>query len=145
MTAVDSSVAVAAFGDWHRLNDDARAVLDGGAALPAHALVETYAVLTGFPPPHRAPPELVDTWLDDRFEQLLAPPSSAEQRELVRELAAAGHTGGAVYDALVALTAKRAQTALVTADAHAARVYTFVGVEFRLLGLPEDRPAHSDQ
>lgn len=59
MTAVDSSVAVAAFGEWHVLNEPARAVLDEGAALPAHALLETYSVLTGFPPPHRAAPELV--------------------------------------------------------------------------------------
>ncbi len=49
MIAVDSSVAVAAFGDWHRLNDTARAVLDEDAVLPAHALLETYSVLTGFP------------------------------------------------------------------------------------------------
>ena len=35
MIAVDTSVAVAAFGEWHRLNAPARAVLDEGAALPA--------------------------------------------------------------------------------------------------------------
>jgi hypothetical protein len=42
MKAVDSSIAVAAFGEWHELNVSARRVLDGGAALPAHALLETY-------------------------------------------------------------------------------------------------------
>jgi hypothetical protein len=50
MKAVDASVAVAAFGDWHRLNGAARAVLDRGATIPAHALLETYSVLTEFPP-----------------------------------------------------------------------------------------------
>ena len=53
MIAVDTSVAVAAFGEWHELNARAVEVLDQGAALPAHALLETYSVLTGFPPPHR--------------------------------------------------------------------------------------------
>lgn len=51
MIAVDASVAVAAFGDWHRGNPEACAVLDEGAALPAHALLETDSVLTGFPTP----------------------------------------------------------------------------------------------
>jgi hypothetical protein len=48
-------------------------VLDTGAALPAHALLETYSVLTGFPPPHRAAPDLVGEWLDDRFPMILSP------------------------------------------------------------------------
>jgi predicted nucleic acid-binding protein len=132
--AVDTSVAVAAFGDWHRLNSSARAVLDVGAALPAHALLETYSVLTGFPPPHRAAPALVDAWLDDRFPEILPPPPREEQRALVRTLASAGRRGGAVYDALVALTARLAGAVLVTADARAAGNYGLVGVEVRHLG-----------
>ena len=39
MIAVDSSIAIAAFGEWHELNDPARAVLDEGAAIPTHALL----------------------------------------------------------------------------------------------------------
>jgi predicted nucleic acid-binding protein len=135
--AVDSSVAIAAFGDWHRLNEPARSVLDEGAALPAHALLETYSVLTGFPPPHRAAPSLVNTWLDDRFRTILAPPQPEEHRALVRTLASAGRIGGVAYDALVALTAKRADATLVTADTRAASVYELVGVEFRHL-TPQD-------
>ncbi len=134
MIAVDSSVAIAAFGDWHRLNEPARAVLDEGAALPAHALLETYSVLTGFPPPHRAAPDLVDTWLDDRFPEILPSPPPREQRALVHRLASTGRMGGAVYDALVALTARLAGSALVSADARAAVIYDLVGVELRPLG-----------
>lgn len=134
MIAVDTSVAVAAFGDWHRRNEAACAVLDEGAALPAHALIETYSVLTGFPPPHRAAPELVDAWLDDRFRTILAPPSPQEHRALVRRLAASGRIGGAVHDALVALTARLAGAVLVTADARATSVYELVGVDLRPLG-----------
>lgn len=133
MIAVDSSVAVAGFGDWHALNDAARAVLDDGPALPAHALLETYSVLTAFPAPHRAPSELVDEWLDDRFATILPSPAPRQQRDAVRILAAAGRTGGAVYDALVALTAKLAGAELVSADSRAAPVYALIGVKVRPL------------
>lgn len=133
MIAGDSSVAIAAFGEWHDLNQAAAAILDEGAAIPAHALLETYSVLTGFPAPHRARPEIVDAWLEDRFARILAPPRAAAHRNLVTQLARAGRTGGAVYDALVALTAKTAGAVLVTADRRAVSVYELVGVEIRPL------------
>lgn len=138
MIAVDSSVAIAAFGDWHDLNDEAIAVLDEDVALPAHAMLETYSVLTAFPAPHRAPPELVITWLDDRFGEILRPPSPGEQRDLVRTLAAAHRIGGSVYDGLVGLTAKLAGATLVTADIRAAATYELIGVELRRLGGTSD-------
>jgi predicted nucleic acid-binding protein len=140
LIAVDSSVAIAAFGEWHELNALACSVLDEGAAIPAHALVETYAVLTGFPPPHRAPPALVDEWLDSRFPSVLAPPGPSEHRELVRLLARGGRGGGAVYDALVGLTAKLHGVALVTADRRAAQSYELIGVAVRWLELAARAP-----
>lgn len=136
MIAVDSSVAIAAFGEWHELNAEACTILDEGAAIPAHAMLETYSVLTGFPPPHRATPDLVDTWLDDRFPTILPPPPADEQRDLVRTMAREGRPGGAIYDALVALTAKLAGAALITADGRAVPIYELVGVEVRRLGKP---------
>jgi toxin FitB len=115
------------------LNEPARRVLDRGTAIPVHSLLETYAVLTAFPPPHRAAPQIVSTWLDERFDDVLPPPVVAEQRALVGALAAAGRIGGGVYDALVALTAKTAGAVLVTADKRALSVYELVGVERQLL------------
>ena len=61
------------------------------------------------------------------------PPRVDEQRGLVRTLARAGRIGGAVYDALVALTARVAGATLVTADRRAMAVYELVGVEVRSL------------
>lgn len=133
MIAIDTSVAVAAFGDWHCLNEPACAVVDEGVVVPAHALLETFAVLTGFPPPHRAPPALVVAWLDDRFPDVLAPPPASEHGQLLRRLAAAGRAGGSVYDAIVGLTARLAGATLVTADDRVAAVYEMVGVEVRRL------------
>ena len=90
-------------------------------------------MLTGFPPPHRAAPALVDTWLDDRFANLLPPPNADEVRKLVRLMAREGRSGGAIYDALVAQTAKLEELVLVTADVRAAATYELVGVEFQRL------------
>jgi len=133
--AIDSSVAIAAFGEWHELNDAASRIVDEGAVIPAHALLETYSVLTGFPPPHRASAEIVDAWLQDRCPRVLPPPSAEEHRDLVRLLARSGRIGGAAYDALVALTAKGAGATLATADRRAIPVYELVGVELRLLDV----------
>ena len=133
MTAVDSSVAIAAFGEWHELHEEAASILDDGAAIPAHAFLETWSVLTGFPPPHRASADIVQTWLEDRFPRVLDPPPGEAQRDLVYRLAEARRIGGAVYDGLVALTAKHAGAVLVTADRRAVPVYELVGVEHRLL------------
>jgi predicted nucleic acid-binding protein len=130
MIAVDMSVAVAAFGEWHELNARAMGILDQGAVLPAHALLETYSVLTGFPPPHRAPPDVVITWLEGRFEAILPSPGVDEQRALVRRLTDLGRTGGAVYDALVGLTARLAGATLVTADRRAVPIYEALGVSY---------------
>lgn len=133
MIAVDSSVAVAAFGEWHELNEAAAEVVGEGVVIPAHALLETYSVLTGLPLPHRAPAEIVDRWIEDRFPSVLAPPNVEGHRELVRSLARAGRIGGAVYDALVALTTRDARATLVTADRRAMPVYELVGVDVRFL------------
>lgn len=137
MIAVDSSVAIAAFGAWHTYNELATELLDQGAALPAHAMLETYSVLTAFPPPHRAAPGLVDTWLEDRFATILPSPPPLQQRDLIRKLASSGRAGGAVYDGLIALTAAHAGAeTLVTMDARAVPIYELIGVAVRLLPDP---------
>lgn len=133
MIAVDSSVAIAAFGEWHQLNTKACAVLDRGASLPAHALLETYSVLTAFPAPYRASPDLVATWLANRFPQVLPAPPPNEYLALVQVLAAAGRVGGSVYDGLIGLTAKLAGATLVTADERALPIYEAVEVRTRRL------------
>lgn len=133
MKAADTSVTVAAFGQWHRLHEPARATLDEGVSIPAHVLLETYAVLTGFPPPHRASPAIVRTWLDGRFAVILPAPSTADHQALSGRLADAGRAGGSVYDALVGLTAKASGVTLVTADERAAVIYELLEVDTQLL------------
>lgn len=135
MIAVDTSVAVAAFADWHTLNEPARAVLADGAEIPSHAMLETYSVLTRLPPPQRVRPAVVRTWLSRRFPRALPPPDEAAQRALIDALAADQRTGGTIYDALVGLTAVQAEAELVTADRRALPIYDLVGVRYRLISV----------
>jgi predicted nucleic acid-binding protein len=68
--AVDTSVVVAAFASWHEGHRTAAAALARKPRVPTHVLVETFSVLTRLPPPHRAPPDLVATFLAERFTQV---------------------------------------------------------------------------
>ncbi len=56
-----------------------------------------------------------------------------EQRALVRVAAAAGLTGGAIYDALVAGIAKHANATLLTRDRRAVPSYETIGVRYELI------------
>lgn len=133
MIAIDTSVVVAAFASWHEGHASAAAALARGPRLPAHAAVEAYSVLTRLPPPHRAAADVVEAFLATRFPQgLLALPAAAH-RTLIRDVARAGLAGGAVYDALVAATARHARTTLLTRDRRAARTYEAIGVRYEWL------------
>jgi predicted nucleic acid-binding protein len=105
-----------------------------GAAIPAHARIETYSVLTRLPPPHRLDAALVGDLLGEWFpsgETLV--PSARLTRTLVERCSALGLPGGSVYDALVALTAAEAKLKLLTRDGRAARTYARLDTDFELL------------
>lgn len=134
MIAADTSAAVAAFASWHELQEPARRALGGDARLVGHCAIETYSVLTRLPVPHRAPGHLVRRFLEIQFPEahLSLPPR--EQRLLPGRFVELGVSGGAVYDALVALTAARAGATLVSCDTRALPVYQRCGVRTRMLG-----------
>jgi predicted nucleic acid-binding protein len=108
--ALDSSGMVAAVCSWHERHAAVAAEIErrltarGRLAIPAHALVEAYAVLTRLPPPHRLAP--ADAWalLSANFVE----PATVVALEgpahtvLLARLAAAGTGGGRTYDALIA-------------------------------------------
>ncbi len=125
---------MAALAGWHAGHESARRAARG-AAIPAHARLETYSVLTRLPPPHRLDPEVVAGLLESRFpaERTLVP-SPLLSLDIVERCCSAGVDGGSVYDALVALTAAEAGARLMTRDARAARIYRRLGVAFELAG-----------
>lgn len=129
MRAVDTSVAIPMFASWHEDHGAVTSLLSETLAIPAHAMLETYAVLTRLPEPHRAPGPVVATWLDRQFDEILDPPAGKAHRRFVRRLGDANITGGRSYDALVAATCIAHGRPLVSADDRARRTYDELGLE----------------
>ncbi len=133
MIAVDTSVVVAAFASWHDGHRSAAEALARKPRIPAHVVIESFSVLTRLPAPHRSPPEVVETFLREHFPQApLSLPATALQA-LVRAAVAARISGGAIYDALIAETVKRAGGTLLTRDRRAVPTYERFAVRFELI------------
>jgi predicted nucleic acid-binding protein len=131
--AVDTSVAVAALVSWHEAHEQARRTA-ADASIPAYARIETYSVLTRLPPPHRLDARLAAQLLGAWFPAAeTVVPSTRLSRTLVERCGEFAVHGGAVYDALVALTAAESKLTLVTRDERAASTYSRLDVEFELL------------
>jgi predicted nucleic acid-binding protein len=133
VTLVDTSVVVAGFASWHEHHEAADRVIDGRTRLVAHCALETLCVLTRLPPPHRVAAHVVRDFLVDRFPVPYVGLHPDEYASLVPRLVELGISGGAVYDALVAATARAAADTLVSCDRRAVPTYERVGVEVRLL------------
>ena len=94
--------------------------------IPAHALAETYSVLTRLPGDLRLLPGDAARLLDARFATVL-PLAAATTMRLPSLLAEGGIGGGAVFDALVALAAVEHDATLASRDARARETYERVG------------------
>ena len=125
-TAVDTSVLVAGLLAWHESHAAALRALreatgrGGVLVVPRPALIESYAVLTRLPAPHRVAPgralELLSGSLEQRSEVVGL--NGAEAWKLLRSLAANGVAGGATYDAgILACATKGRAERLLTLDA----------------------------
>ena len=134
MIAVDTSVVVAAFASWHEGHESALEVMAERPRIPAQVLTESYSVLTRLPPPHRVAPQLVVEFLEDRLAELPLQVAPETLAALVISAPDLGITGGAIYDAIVAITAMEHKARLITRDVRGGRVYREIGVDFELLG-----------
>lgn len=124
---------VAAVCGWHEHHVAAAAAierrLDRGdrLAVPVHALVETYAVLTRLPAPHRLAP--ADAWalVKGNFidHATLATLDAGAHVTVLHRLAGSGVGGGRSYDAVIGATA---------VDAGAAELLTFNAKHFDSTG-----------
>lgn len=129
----NTSVAVAlllARHDAHHVVTER--VADRAVRLSAHTQLETYSVLTRLPGDARLAPEDAAELLADRFgaPEPLAVDSMAG---LVARLAEMGISGGAVYDALIAVTAEESGVVLLTRDRRAVATYAALSVEYELV------------
>ena len=124
----DTSVVVPAVLTSHEAH---RAVLGQlgrkQVRLPLHATIESYSVLTRLPGDARLTMADAAVLLSDRFgEPIELPPGSGA--ELLQTFADLRLAGGAVYDALIAITARAANATLFTRDRRAAATYALIGV-----------------
>jgi predicted nucleic acid-binding protein len=108
---------VAAVCTWHEHHRAAVVTIEGRfqrgdrLAVAAHALVETYAVLTRLPAPHRLSPADAWTVIEANFvdQAVVVALNGAAHITLLRQLATEGVGGGRTYDAVIARSAVRAR------------------------------------
>jgi toxin FitB len=125
----DTSIAVPLVMESHI---DHRAVTEWvgerEVGLTSHSALETYSVLTRLPGDARL--ELADAseLIQDRFKRV-EKLDDVVSSDLIATLAASGIGGGAVYDALIGLTAKSAKATLLTRDRRASATYEALGTQ----------------
>lgn len=134
MIVADTSVVIAALSPWHDHHDEAQRALARRVTAVAHVIAESYSVLTRLPEPFRMTPAEAADGLRQRFTSVIGLPDSVAQ-SLPGQLAAAGVSGGSVYDAVVGLTAASHDAELLTLDARAVRTYVACRARHRLLGI----------
>jgi predicted nucleic acid-binding protein len=129
----DTSVSVPALLEFHPFHEVSfEAVTGKRTGLPAHAVFESYAVLTRYPAMRLSPADAL-AMLDDLFHRRVALSRAAVDRTL-RALTRGGIAGGATYDGLIGATAVEAGLPLITRDARARRTYEAVGADVQYLG-----------
>lgn len=100
--------------------------------MSGHAAVEFLSVLTRLPAPQRLSPATALRLESTNFphSRYLA---EDDHNEVLREFAALGLAGGAVYDGLVAAAARKHRMPLITCDRRAEATYRVLGVSYELL------------
>ena len=119
--ALDTSCMVAAVCSWHERHAEAARAIEQRLArreqltVAAHALVETYAVLTRLPAPHRLAASDAWTLIRANFVErsaVVALESDAHV-SLLGRLAASNVAGGRSYDALIAECARHGKAGAI--------------------------------
>jgi predicted nucleic acid-binding protein len=108
LIAIDSSVIVAAFAASHTAKDRAIKALDralkdrDAVVIPSHALIESFAVLTRLPAPHRLAAADALALLKDNFESVrIVTLNSRSVWPVLQKLTTLGFAGGMTYDAMI--------------------------------------------
>jgi predicted nucleic acid-binding protein len=124
---------IAAVCSWHEHHEaaanDMERRLAGRAKMivAAPSLIEAYAVLTRFPPPHRLSPQTALTLLENNFLKLatVVALNAKSYETLLLRAPKIGLAGGRTYDAVIGACA---------AQGKASTVLTFNAADFTALG-----------
>jgi predicted nucleic acid-binding protein len=130
----DTSVSVPALLLAHASHEPVRRRLDGAdVALAAHSALETYSVLTRLPGDARVAPRDAMALIEASFGAPEHLPIEAANT-LLADLSAADVAGGAVYDALIGLTARAVGRVLLTRDVRASATYSRLNIAHEFVG-----------
>lgn len=130
MPVVDTSVAIATVVAAHPDHDRCWDVVTRHQpSIAGHASIEAFSVLTRLPVVDRVSSHEARALLRSNFAAVVWPGAKALEAFLDR-CDDAGITGGAVYDALVALAVVATADTLLTLDRRAHRTYAAMGVTF---------------
>lgn len=141
----DTSMMVAVVCAWHehheRAAKDFERRLDHGEALivAAPALIETYAVLTRLPPPHRLSPSDAAALIEANFltgSRMIALDVKT-YRDLLKDAPQKGIAGGRMYDWVIAACAIKGE-ASVLLTFNAKDFFSFSLKEFQIT-VPGER------
>lgn len=133
MSAPDTSVLVAAFATWHESHAIANERLGHRTRVIAHTAYEVVSTLTRLPEPFRVSAEPAAAFLARRTSGPWLALDGDTAHDGLQTAVAAGIRGGALYDALVGLTAKANDAVLLTLDRRAAPTYRALDVSYELL------------
>ncbi len=130
MIAPDSSVLIPALASTFEGHERCVSALAGRSPrLISHVAFETTSVLSRMPEGLRMTPVSVRDALDLDFPDSWLALDAEGQRSCLRRAVDAGLRGGALYDALIAATAREHGATLVSADRRAREAYEAIGVE----------------
>jgi len=112
--ALDTSVVIAGLLSWHEHHSEALSAIQRSltetVVLPAPTLVESYAVMTRLPAPHRLGPGDAYATLEGSFrkETLVVGLTKDEPWDLLKDLSGDLFSGGITYDAQILACARKA-------------------------------------
>ncbi len=130
---IDTSVAIPLVLESHNahLATD-HAIANRTVHLALHSALETYSVLTRLPGDARLDPADAALLLDERCGPVMTLTERASVG-LIEELATLRIAGGAVYDAIIAITAREIDATLLTRDRRASATYVQLNVRVEMM------------
>jgi predicted nucleic acid-binding protein len=130
LIAPDSSVLIPALASSFAGHERCVAALAGRSPrLISHVAFETTSVLSRMPEGLRMTPLSVRDALDVDFPDSWLALDARGQRDCLHRAVDAGLRGGALYDALIAATAREHGATLLSADRRAREAYEAIGVD----------------
>jgi predicted nucleic acid-binding protein len=129
----DSSVLIAALASYHTTHERAIDAVGDSPRLIAHVAYETCSVLSRMPEDRRMEAAVVLDALEREFPEPWLALGPDAQHACLRRAVDAGLRGGALYDALIAATAREHDATLLTADRRARDAYEAMGVQVSYL------------